>query len=394
MEVHLSDRIGPIPRSRLAALLPLLFALLTLSVIVGVAGFGWTPDTLRGALRALGLAARPDFTAVYTRLKVPPLAPVLEAGASIDLAKLAREPCEGHAVMALAKGVETAGERRWAADALTGWAGACGPDNAGALRQATSLYIDLHDYGRALSLAQGLVAAHPHVADYHYLQGKADVGLGRVDDALLSYANTIHLEPVPLRVGAWVFTDMSDLYASTGRYCEAIGPIQDYVSLDPASRNTAPMQTLMADAATKGHCAAFAAGTDRFPVADANVIRVRVAVNGVPGAFILDTGASFVTVTAAFARRAHLDANGSAPLRAVTANGTAYDHLVPAGSVKVGRVEAKQVPVAIQESPMGPIDGLLGRSFLSRFDVAIEGDHWSLRAKTGGQPGTKAGRGL
>ena len=67
----------------------------------------------------------------------------------------------------------------------------------------------------------------------------------------------------------------------------------------------------------------------------------------------------------------------------MTANGTAYDHLVPASSVKVGRVEAKQVPVAVQESGMGQIDGLLGRSFLSRFDVAIEGDHWSLRAKTG-----------
>ena len=386
MEAHLSDRVGPIPRSRLPKLVSLVFVLLILALVVGIAAFGWTLDTLRGKLQALGLVKRPDFTALYARLKVPPLDPSIETGAVASLAKLAHESCDGHAVMALAQSVEKADERRWAADALVGWGAACGPDNAGALRQATSLYINLHDYGRAFALAQGLVAAHPHVADYQYLKGKAEVGLGRVDDALLSFANTIHLEPSPRRVGSWVFTDMSDLYASTGRFCEAIGPIQDYVSLDPASRNTAPMQKLMTDDAAKGHCTAFAAGADRFPVADANVIRTRVLVNGVPGLFILDTGASFVTVTAAFARKAHLDASGATPLRAVTANGAVYDQLVPAGSVKVGRVEAKQVPVAIQESDMGILDGLLGRSFLSRFDVVIEEDQWSLRSKTRTEP--------
>ncbi len=391
MEAHLSDRVGPIPRSRLPTLVFLAFALLTLTLVVGIAAFGWTLDTLRGELRALGLMKRPDFAAVYAHLNVPPLDPSMEAGAAAPFAKLAREPCDGPAVMALARGVEEGGEQRWAAEALTGWGGACGPDNAGALRQATSLYINLHAYDRAFALARDLVAAHPHVADYQYLKGKAEVGLRRVDDALLSFANTIHLEPAPLRVGSWVFTDMSDLYASTGRYCEAIGPIQDYVSLDPATRDTAPMQKLMTDDAAKGHCAAFAAGADRFPVAGANVIRTRVLVNGVAGTFILDTGASFVTVTAAFARKAHLDASGSAPLRAMTANGAVYDRLVPAGSVRVGRVEARQVPVAIQESGMGAVDGLLGRSFLSRFDVAIEGEHWSLRSKTGDKTGDKTG---
>ena len=386
MEANLSDRIGPIPRSGLSLLVSLALGLASLVLIVGVAAFGWTPDTLRGELRTLGLLRRPDFTMVYTRLDVAPLPPSIEAAAvnQADLAKLARERCDGRAVLALAKAVEKAGEQRWAADALVGWSKQCGPDNAPELRSATSSYINVHDYGRALALAEGLVAAHPHVADYRYLKGKAEVGLGRIDEALLSYANTIHLEPVPQRVGAWVFTDMSDLYASTGRYCEAIGPLQDYVTLDAATRDTAATHKLMTDYAARGGCTAFAAGADRFPVTDANVIRTRVAINGVAGTFVLDTGASFVTVTAAFARRAHLDASGAARLRADTANGAVYDRLVPAGSVKVGRVEAKQVPVAIQEAGLGAIDGLLGRSFLSRFDLAIEGDHWSLRSKTAG----------
>ena len=282
----------------------------------------------------------------------------------------------------MSKDVETAREERWAADALVGWAAQCGSDGAGALRQAASLFIGLHDDERAFAIVQGLNEAHPHVADYWYLKAKAEVGLGRVDDALLSYANTIHLEANPTRVGSWVFYEMSDLYAASKRFCEAIGPIQDYVSLDPARRNTGNAQRLMTDYASKGHCTAFASGGETFPVADANVIRVKVAINGVSGLFIVDTGASFVTVTSTFARRAHLESNGPARLLAVTANGAVYDRLTPAGSIKVGRVEAKQVPVAIQGSSMGSVDGLLGRSFLSRFDVTIAADHWSLQSKT------------
>ena len=386
MEANLSDRVGPIPRSGRSLLVSLVLGLATLVTIVGIAAFGWSIDTLRGELRTLGLLSRPDFTAVYARLGVTPLAPAIEAAVQASLAKLARERCDGRAALALAQAVEKASEQRWAADALVGWSKGCGPENATQLRSATAAYIALHDYGHALTLADDLAAAHPHVADYQYLRGKAQAGLGRVDDALLSYANTIHLEPVPRRVGAWVFYDMSDLYAATGRFCEAIGPIQDYVTLNAATRTTATAHKLVTDYAAKGHCTAFAGGADRFPVTDANVIHTRVLINDVSGTFVLDTGASFVTVTAAFARRAHLDKGGAAPLRFDTANGVVYDKLAPADSVKVGRVEARQVPVAIQEGGLGAVDGLLGRSFLSRFDVAIEGDHWSLRSKAAGTP--------
>jgi hypothetical protein len=383
MDIQKSDRIGAIPQSGFSGLISVALGALVFAATAGIAFFGSNLDTLKGELEQIGLVKRPDFTALYTRFGVPLLPARIEARTATQeaLAKLTREPCDQHAIFALSKDVEAAHEERWAADALVGWSAHCGSDSAGALRQAASLFIGLHDDPRAFAIVKGLITAHPHVADYWYLKGKAEVGLGRVDDALLSYANTIHLEPNPTRVGSWVFYEMSDLYAASGHFCEAIGPIQDYVSLDAAARNTGNAQRLMTDYASKGHCTAFAAGSETFPVADANVIRTRVSINGVSGLFIVDTGASFVTVTSTFARKAHLDANGPAHLLAVTANGAVYDRLTPAGIIKVGRVEAKQVPVAIQDSSMGPIDGLLGRSFLSRFDVTIAANHWSLQSK-------------
>ena len=382
MQIEESDRIGRPPRRSSFDPTYLIFAIAIL-VIGGIAVFGWNTDTVKGELEAIGLLKRDDFGAVYKRLGVGPLDAVQEASTAIhaSLAKLQREPCDPKAIFQLSKTVAKAGEERWAADALVHSAAACGPDTTGDLREAASLLLTLHDYPRAFEIAKGLTAAHPGVGGYWYVQAKAEVGLGRVDDALLSYANTIHLEASPRAVGSWVFFEMSDLYAASKHFCEAIGPIQDYVALDPATRNTGKAQRLMESYATEGHCSAFAAGSESFPVADANVIHARVAINGVTGTFIVDTGASFVAVTDSFAARAHLAGEAPAIVRSITANGAVYTKLVSAASVRVGRVEAKQVPVAILDKSMGPTDGLLGRSFLSRFDVTITSDHWTLRSK-------------
>ena len=384
MEAQDSDRIGTYGRRpRRFDLTYPFFAVLILA-IGGIALFGWNADTVKGQLEAFGLMKREDFTDLYKRLGVTPLVASTEASTDVHagLAKLQREPCDPKAIFKLTEAVAKAGEERWGAEALVGWAGQCGPDTAGDLRKAATLFLGLHDYPRAFAIAKQLTDAHPHVGNYWYVKAKAEVGLKRVDDALLSYANAIHLEAVPRAVGSWVFYEMSDLYAASTRFCEAIGPIQDYVSLDPATRNTGNAQRLMTDYATKGHCTAFAAGSETFPVADANVIKTRVAINGVSGLFVVDTGASFVTVTDVFAQKAHLEPSGPAMLRSMTANGAVYSKLASAGSVRVGRVDAKQVPVAILDQSMGPTDGLLGRSFLSRFDVTITSDHWSLRPKT------------
>ena len=379
LEIDPRDRIGPRGSGGIVSFASVLFVLFMVA-IGAIAFFG---TDLKAGLQKIGLAGRPDFSAVYRSLGVVPLPLAAEADdtATRELTRLSRDPCLGQAVTGLAEAEVNAGDIRWAAEALSGWAAACGPDNLRQMRRATDLFLQLHAYAKAEQIAHALVEAHPGQSDYWYLQGQAQAGLNQPDAALLSYANTIHLSVAPANIGSWVFTGMSDIYAGEHRYCEAMAPIQDNISIDPAARADDKMRNLLALYAAKGKCLAFASGAASFPVVGGNVIQARVAINGFPGTFIVDTGASFVTVDAAFAAKAHLSATQAPRTRAETANGAVYTRLGTAATVEVGSAEARQVPVAILDKPMGGADGLLGRSFLSRFDVTIGDTRWTLKPR-------------
>lgn len=82
------------------------------------------------------------------------------------------------------------------------------------------------------------------------------------------------------------------------------------------------MQTLIKQYSKKGNCAAtYATGSDRFATKSKDVIVAQVSVNGVTGRFIVDTGASFVSVSNAFAKKAKLNLNGNDKVQMQTTNG-------------------------------------------------------------------------
>jgi clan AA aspartic protease (TIGR02281 family) len=184
------------------------------------------------------------------------------------------------------------------------------------------------------------------------------------------------------------FYKLARTYDKLGRPCDAIAPIELYVSLDPAHRRTPQSSKLISDYADKGRCdsqhangatrIAFAAGSD--------VHLVPVVINGVTGNFIVDTGASFVAVTTQFAAKAKITADTGGQLTIQTAGGKVLVALGHAGSIAVGRTEAANVIVAIShnvETPFGPrIDGLLGMSFLSRFNVSLKPNGMELTANS------------
>ena len=65
-----------------------------------------------------------------------------------------------------------------------------------------------------------------------------------------------------------------------------------------------------------------------------------------------------------------------------TANGVAESLLGKAASVRIGRAEAADVAILVQDRSLGRgIDGLLGMSFLSRFDLSIGRREWKLSPK-------------
>jgi clan AA aspartic protease (TIGR02281 family) len=100
-----------------------------------------------------------------------------------------------------------------------------------------------------------------------------------------------------------------------------------------------------------------------------------VVINGAGGNFLLDTGATYVAVTSAFASKARLDMESGTQLSMKTVGGTAFADLAYASTVAVGKAEAQGVAVAVVRGTRDPfgdrLDGLLGMSFLARFKLNV-----------------------
>jgi aspartyl protease family protein len=102
-------------------------------------------------------------------------------------------------------------------------------------------------------------------------------------------------------------------------------------------------------------------------------------VNGTGVRFMVDTGATYVSLGASDARRAGIAVGSGEPGMSMTANGAIRVWRVRLNSIRVGEVTMTGVDAAIQESDM-PI-ALLGMSFLNRMEMQRSGDTMTLRKR-------------
>lgn len=144
---------------------------------------------------------------------------------------------------------------------------------------------------------------------------------------------------------------------------------------------------MIGEYASKGRCAqATGTSVETFPVSrPGQVVKLAVTINGVRGNFILDTGATFVSLRAGFAEKAKVDVNQDSSIKLHTANGIAEAKRGQAKLVQLRSLTASNVAVVVQDDAKATygaaIDGLLGMSFLSRFNIAIEGNSLKIRAR-------------
>ena len=103
-------------------------------------------------------------------------------------------------------------------------------------------------------------------------------------------------------------------------------------------------------------------------------------VNGRSMQFLVDTGATAVTLSRADARRINLDYREGASTSAVTVNGVVRGWRVTLDSVRIGRVTERDVEAVVVDNDSLPI-GLLGASFLDRFDMRRDGATLVLRQR-------------
>jgi len=335
------------------------------------------------------LDENPDevFADVYERLGALPVKAAQDPFVWLRLQELKREPCDQKSVGDLALMLEKNGYRREAAEGLYRFVRECGaPLNA--LNQSINIYLKLTDYPRAVEVADEYIRRAPDNNDARYLRGIALEGVGDFQRALVDYSDAIELFGADKKgISSRVFLHMAGAYAALHRYCEATAPINMWVSLDPASRDTSRTQKIISDYEQQGNCLASKEfQKESFPVrGQRNVVTVKAEINGVRGLFILDTGASYVAMKSAFADRAKISLAGASEIIMATANGTTKAKLTKADKVQLGKLEATNVPVVVQniddKSYGAGVDGLLGMSFLSRFEVQMASGSIEVRTR-------------
>ncbi len=304
----------------------------------------------------------------------------------LTLDQLKREPCDQKSITDLAVLLDQLSYRRQAAVAPYNFVKRCGaPVNA--LHKAVDTLLKLSDYPMALEVADEFVRRAPTNLNAHYLRGEAFEDNGDYNRALADYADTIELFNDKTKVSLRVFQHMAESYAKLGRQCEAMSPILTWMALDPVMRDTSKTRKIVDDYERQGNCATTTGSQkERYPLRGATrVVLAKGEINGVRGTFIIDTGASYVSVRAAFAERAKISTAGARDITLSTANGRAKGKLTQADAVGLGRLKASHVPVVVQdvdEKSYGQgVDGLLGMSFLSRFEVQMSGGYVEIKTR-------------
>jgi tetratricopeptide (TPR) repeat protein len=319
-----------------------------------------------------------DFEATYNQLGIQPLPTVVEGQQRISsrLAQLHREPCYRDAIIGLGRALLDAGYPREAATSLRSFAKRCGSAPE-VLPLAFTGLERINDFSGALEVANELVGAVPANGSFRYWRALAYDRTGKFPEAMVDYMNAIQLASDPKHVPGDVFYKWAQSYAALGRHCDAISPIEMYISLDPVKRRTPQTTKIISEYAERGDCdKRYAAGTARVPFAVGLGVRtLSVVVNNVAGTLILDTGATFVSITSRFAFKARVATESGNQVIMKTVSGKALADIGYADSISVGKAAAFGVTTALMRDdgePFGKgVDGLLGMSFLSRFNVRL-----------------------
>ncbi len=103
------------------------------------------------------------------------------------------------------------------------------------------------------------------------------------------------------------------------------------------------------------------------------------------GSFVLDTGATFTSISSSLAQQLGIRPQGAGTVRLLTASGIIQAPIVILDEVEIGGAVARIVPAVIHDLPGMPQTtiGLLGMSFLERFRVNLDISSGTLLLESG-----------
>jgi len=179
------------------------------------------------------------------------------------------------------------------------------------------------------------------------------------------------------RISNVSYYGMARNYEKLDQFCDAISAVDAWVSIKPQN-DTSQAQAMISTYRNKAKCElATATSEEVFPVPRAgNIVKLPVSINGTRGFFILDTGATFVSLKNTFAQKVKAQVDPDSTVQMHTANGIVTAKRGRVQTIQLRSLQAKDVPVVVQDNAKAAfgddVDGLLGMSFLSRFKLTVD----------------------
>jgi clan AA aspartic protease (TIGR02281 family) len=294
--------------------------------------------------------------------------------------QLRTEPCDRKLIVKLTALMRGAGDNRGTLEKIDAFEKACGAFST--LREiAYTAHEAVGEHEAAIGELNQLIQEQPDHPSRYAWRARIEQRVGNDAAAIKDFEKALALEPdlsdVPL--------ELATLYDKSGRPCDALAPLDHLAEHYSEFPWSASVRVRIDELTKRGHCDGVTATVDRVSIATPpgkRDIRVAVKINGVDaGTFVVDTGATTVTTTTANAVNLGIELRGARKVRLQTANGEHQGLLVKARSVDVQGLSADRVELIVVDD-LGPnVDGLLGMSYLSRFDIRKEDGRFEIRAR-------------
>ena len=278
-----------------------------------------------------------------------------------------REPCDRVKMNDFDKELLKHGEPRLVLERSSAFLARCG-DEPHVRLEMYFAYGNLSEWDSAAAVMTKLIEGDPNDSRYWSWRGLAYEAKGDLPLAVADFKQAMAIKPslkgIPF--------NLARAYERLQTPCEGIGPLEQFLSYNRTEQNDTTNAQLARLYAMDG-CTEIAGSGHaiiRFP-AGAKVIVTDGSIEGHAGKFIVDTGASYVALTASFVKGMGLATDAWPEIQVSTAAGMKKSRLGMVKSVEVQGVKAGHIEAAVIDDMPG-VQGLLGVSFLSRFVVALD----------------------
>jgi aspartyl protease family protein len=285
---------------------------------------------------------------------------------------LKKEPCDRTKTLELVQLMFNAGDFRGTLITSDDFITRCGKFVP--LRQLTyTAHTRLSEFELAARDAAELIEGAPSNAGYWLWRGMALEADLKPEQALADFKQAFLLQPGAPHVA----NHLASAYERQSKPCDAMLTLLEHLQTDGEHASRRELLERIAMLEAVGSCNVSGKGAAVVISKDKGGLWVEPLFNGKHrGKFIVDTGASAVVISRQFADKLGLNLTQAPTVQVLTANGPTTAQVAMAQSIELQGARARGVTVHVSSNLPPDLDGLLGLSFLARFEMKLD-------AKTG-----------